>query len=123
MGKTNGRIQLLISAPIAGRSIIVQSIDVRNKVIDRLYSPSSSQAFYQIGYVKGSYWYDVALIDFDQLNATGNTTKYNNVEIKSRLWDESQTDNAPLMIKFNAPQNFTSGSNRLTLYITYRILN
>ena len=123
MGKTNGRMQLLIPAPIVGRSIIVQSIDVRNKVIDRLYSPIASQANYKIGYVKGSYWYDVTTFSFDNLNARGNTTFFYNSQIESRLWDDTQTDNAPLMIKFDTPMDFTTGSNRLTLYITYRILN
>jgi hypothetical protein len=123
MGLTNGRMQGLIPAPVVGRSIIVQSIDVRNKVLDRLYSPTGGTANYQIGYLNGSYWYDVASVSFDDINAKGNTTYFNNVVITSRLFEESQTDNAPLMIKFDRPLNFTAGSNRLTLYITYRILN
>ena len=123
MGMTNGRMQQLIPAPVAGKSIIVQSIDVRNKVLDRLYSPSGGTATYQIGYLKGSYWYDVCTLGFDEINAKGNTTFFNNVTIASRLFEESQTDNAPLMIKFDRPLNFTAGNNRLTIFITYRILN
>lgn len=123
MGQTNGRSQLLIPAPAAGRSIIVQSIDIRNKVNERLYSPSESGVKYKIGYQQGSYWYEVAEVDFDELNATGNTTYFKNLELISRLYEETQTNAAPLMIRFERPLNFTSGSNRLTLYITYRVLN
>jgi hypothetical protein len=123
MGQTNGRQQLLIAAPVVGKSIIIQSIDVRCKVLDRLYSPTESEANYRIGYQKGSYWYDIAVFRWDDLNAKGNTTFFNSAVIGQRLWEESQTDNAPVYIKFDKPMNFTTGSNRLTLYITYRILN
>lgn len=123
MGLTNGRMMQLIPAPVVGKSIIVQSIDVCNKVLDRLYSPSGSQVNYRIGYQKGSYWYDVAVFSFDEINSKGNTTFFNNVTISSRLFEESQTDNAPLMIKLDQPMNFSAGSNLMTLYITYRISN
>ena len=123
MGRTNGRMQVLIAAPQAGTSIIVQSIDVRNQVINRLYSPTQSECNYVIGYQKGAYWYDVSVLPFDQLNSTGNTTFFYNSPITSRLWQETQTDSAPLMIKFDKCMDFTTGFNRMTLFITYRILN
>lgn len=123
MGATNGRMQLLLPAPQDGKSIIVQSIDVRNKVNQRLYSPDEGGAMYKIGYLQGSYWYDVAEVNFEDLNNKGNTTIFTSANVLKRLWEESQTNAAPLMIKFDRPMNFTAGSNRLTLYISYRILN
>ncbi len=123
MGIINGRMQTVIPAPQEGKSIIVQSIDVRNKVNQRLYSPDASGALYKIGYQQGSYWYDVAEINFEELNSKGNTTIFTSATVMNRLFEETQTNAAPLMIKFDRPMNFTTGSNRLTLYVTYRILN
>lgn len=123
MGTTNGRMQLLIAAPAAGKSIIVQSIDVRNAVNNRLYSATTSDVNYLIGYAGTGHWNTVASIPFDKINSKGNTTFYYGISTTSTLWESTVTDAMPLMIRFDQPSNFSSGYNKLTLYITYRVLN
>jgi hypothetical protein len=123
MGLTNGRSMQVIAAPGSGKSVVIQSIDIRNKVLNRLYSATEGASNYLIGYQQGELWYTISTVPFDRLNSKGNTTFFWNVPQPQKLWEESMTDNAPVMIKFSTPMNFTAGNNRLTLYITYRILN
>lgn len=122
MGLTNGRPQVLIPAPGVDKSIIIQSIDVRAVVGDRLYSPERTGITYQIGYMNGSYWYQICTLPFEAFNSAGNSTTYFSPAIETRLWNESETSNSPVMIRFDAPCNFTLGSNTLILYITYKTL-
>ena len=123
MGLTNGRAQLLLPAPVAGQSIIVHTIDIRYKVNARLYSPEQSEVDFEIGYQQGSNWNQVCSFPWTNFNKKANTTYYMTISLAGRIWEATETDAAPLMIRLSHPMNFESGSNRLTLYITYRVLN
>lgn len=123
MCKTNGCPQTLIEAPEPGKSIIVQSISVANEAHARLYSPDSGTCDYQVGYLNGSYWYNLAIVPFDQLNSSGNTTIYYNVNNITNIYDEAQIGSAPLVIKSSKAMNFTAGYNQMSIYISYRIID
>lgn len=123
MCTTNGRPQALIEAPEAGKSIIVQSISMANETHARLYSPDSGSCDYQIGYLNGSYWYTLATVPFEQLNSSGNTTIYYNVNNITNIYDEAQIGSAPLVIKSSKAMNFAAGYNQMSIYISYRIID
>lgn len=123
MSSTNGRDQLLIAAPGANKSIMIENIAIMNSVGARLYSPDSGSANYLIGYRNGSYWYTVSEFSWDALNQQSNTNYSFVPPVDRTVWDALKTNNSPLMIRFNKPMNFSSGSNTLTIYITYWILN
>lgn len=123
MSRVNGRQQVLITAPEAGKSIIVQSIVVSNEVHNRLYSPDSGSCEYLIGYQNGSYWYQLATLPFDQLNMTGWTTLFYTATGFMNVWDAGKISGAPLVIKLSSPVGFTDGFNKLTIRLTYCILN
>lgn len=124
MGLTQGRPQTIIASPGAGKTILIQSIDMKYVVNKRLYSPNFSNVEYLIGYSDGAYFQEIARFNMSDLNKNGNTTYYYNLTIPNKLWENTATDNYGVVVKMSHPMNFEGdGSNRMVLYVTYRVLN